>query len=56
MKYRAIFDDIDELDEEQDTPGLSSRQKNLIIFGIIALVLNLLAVIYVNLCRFHTQY
>lgn len=51
MKYRAIFDDIDELDEEQDTPGLSSRQKNLIIFGIIALVLNLLAVIYVNLCR-----
>lgn len=53
MKYRAIFDDIDDLDETDDSAAsaLSPFWRNLIIFALIALVLNLLAIIYVNACR-----
>ena len=49
MKYKAIFDDTDVLEDE--SKELKPWQRNVIVFAIIAVVLNLLAIIYVSSCR-----
>ena len=49
MKYRAIFDDVEDVEEKDG--NLKPWQINLIVFAAIALIVNLMAVIYVNLCR-----
>ena len=46
MKYKPSFDEID---VSEDTKKLKPWQINIIVFGIIAVILNLLAVIYVHL-------
>lgn len=53
MKYRAIFDDINELDdlEETDKKRLQPYQITLMIFAVMAIILNLTAIIYVNSCK-----
>lgn len=52
MKYKAIFDDVD-LDDDyaEDSKRLKPWQIHLTVFFALAVVLNLLAVIYVNSCR-----
>lgn len=50
MKYRAIFDDIDDA-EEQERKGMSKTGKTLVVLGAGVFVFCLLAVLYVSLCR-----
>lgn len=50
MKYRAIFDDIND-QEESEISALSPAAKTFIVFIIIAIILNLLAIIYSSSCR-----
>lgn len=51
MKYRAIFDDIDDVSEDQERRGVSYTGKMLIVLCAALLVFCLLAVLYVSLCR-----
>lgn len=45
MKYKSGLDDID---APKEAKKLKPWQINIIVFGIIAIVLNLLAVIYIS--------